>query len=347
MRQKYPHLIDGAIAASAPVLAFEGLEPTFHPEHYWRVVTSNFASPDASCAAKIRASWPHLFAAAASQRGRRRLARLLRLCRPPPARRGGERVGMFLAMALDVLAMGNYPYPSSYLTGGPGAPLLPAWPARAACAKMAAAAEDGDGDELLAALGEAAGVYNNASGTQTCYELPEDESYAGIWDYQWCPARGLARRCPPLLPAAAGPAVSPPPPQRAPHPLSGSRNIEFRAPRPSGLRRVSVVEQPPRRVAQARLGAGARSSCRRRPTSPATASTTCSSPPPSRDPSSATPRSARGATVNVLRAARRRPCADPVLRAARRRRAADGAGGSRIKSSAPTVDVAAWFARCI
>ena len=110
---------------------------------------------------------------------------------------------------------------------------------------MAAAAEDGDGDELLAALGEAAGVYNNASGTQTCYELPEDESYAGIWDYQWCPARGLARRCPPLLPAAAGPAVSPPPPQRAPHPLSGSRNIEFRAPRPSGLRRVSVVEQPP------------------------------------------------------------------------------------------------------
>jgi lysosomal Pro-X carboxypeptidase len=189
MRQKYPHLIDGAIAASAPVLAFAGLQPPFDAAKYWSVVTSNFDIPDdrgISCADKIRETWEHLFAAAATRDGRHRLARLLRLCRVPrgAAKGWGERVGLFLAMALDTIAMGNYPYPSSYLTGGPGAPLLPAWPARAACAEMAGTSS-GDADGLLAGLGAAAGVYNNASRAEKCFALPQDESYAGIWDYQW------------------------------------------------------------------------------------------------------------------------------------------------------------------
>jgi len=29
-------------------------------------------------------------------------------------------------------------------------------------------------------------VLYNASGTVPCFELPEDDTYDGVWDYQWC-----------------------------------------------------------------------------------------------------------------------------------------------------------------
>ena len=39
MRQRYPGAVDGAIAASAPVLAFPGMSPKFDSQRYWAVVT--------------------------------------------------------------------------------------------------------------------------------------------------------------------------------------------------------------------------------------------------------------------------------------------------------------------
>ena len=89
---------------------------------------------------------------------------------------------MFHAVAFDSCAMGSYPYPSSYMTGG--AARLPAWPVRAACAHLADAALEGDA--LLSALADAAGVFNNATGDAACYRLPADDEYDGIWDWQWC-----------------------------------------------------------------------------------------------------------------------------------------------------------------
>ena len=80
-------------------------------------------------------------------------------------------------------SMGNYPYPSDYLTGGAGN--LPPWPVRVACEKFVGV-DLGSHEELLAAVREAAAVFYNASGALRCHSLPEDTSYDGIWDYQWC-----------------------------------------------------------------------------------------------------------------------------------------------------------------
>ena len=97
-----------------------------------------------------------------------------------------------------MMAMGNYPYESSYLTQG-GA--MPAWPIRAACRLLSAetseasetsetsetseASEGGTGNEaassLIEAMVAAVGVYYNASGTADCYGR---ESIDGLWDYQ-------------------------------------------------------------------------------------------------------------------------------------------------------------------
>ena len=37
LRQKYPGSVDGAVAASAPVLAFKGQTPVYDSESFWAV----------------------------------------------------------------------------------------------------------------------------------------------------------------------------------------------------------------------------------------------------------------------------------------------------------------------
>eukprot|EP00958_Prasinococcus_capsulatus_P016695 scaffold1860_cov403-Prasinococcus_capsulatus_cf.AAC.10 len=84
------------------------------------------------------------------------------------------------------MAMGNYPFPSSYLTNNPSI-LMPPFPVRVACSYLADEFDlPQDGELLLSALSQATSVFNNASQALNCYSLPEDKSYDGIWDYQWC-----------------------------------------------------------------------------------------------------------------------------------------------------------------
>ena len=58
---------------------------------------------------------------------------------------------------------------------------LPPWPFRVACAAYAGAAAASSPDELLARMAAAAGVLYNASGRETCYDLPNDPNFDGIW----------------------------------------------------------------------------------------------------------------------------------------------------------------------
>ncbi|KAF8054905.1 hypothetical protein HT031_006904 [Scenedesmus sp. PABB004] len=94
----------------------------------------------------------------------------------------------YLASAWDYLAMGDYPYPSAYMTNGAGD--LPPFPVRAACAAMAAA-HPSDGLDLMRALGQAAGVLYNFTGTLDCLApglgpSPESDEDGALWDWQWC-----------------------------------------------------------------------------------------------------------------------------------------------------------------
>jgi lysosomal Pro-X carboxypeptidase len=66
---------------------------------------------------------------------------------------------------------------------------LPPWPFRVACAAYAGASAASPPEELLARMAAAAGVLYNASGRETCYDLPNDPNFDGIWDYQWCTER--------------------------------------------------------------------------------------------------------------------------------------------------------------
>lgn len=86
-------------------------------------------------------------------------------------------------------AMGNYPYPSSYILSGEGT--LPAYPVRVACQHLGN--EDLDGEELLSSMRRAIGVFYNATGKARCFDvgsgedaLRANEESEDFWSWQWC-----------------------------------------------------------------------------------------------------------------------------------------------------------------
>ncbi|EGD74214.1 hypothetical protein PTSG_06225 [Salpingoeca rosetta] len=187
LRMKYPQTFDGAIAASAPILAFPGMTPPFDSNGYWQVVTRD-ATPAAgaapACENNMRNAWKELFSRGKTESGRKSLSTLFRTCSPVTSEDDTWRLAMFLLLSIDTLAMGNYPYPSNYLTGG--GPKLPAYPVVAACKPLAK--KDLKGDALLSALRDGAAVYANATQDLTCFDIPDQKHVEqdGIWDYQWC-----------------------------------------------------------------------------------------------------------------------------------------------------------------
>ncbi|KAF8072769.1 DPP7 [Scenedesmus sp. PABB004] len=215
LRRQYPHIVVGAVASSAPVGQFPG-GAGFRPEAFWDVVTRDAtptagAAPD--CAANVRAGFAALFAAGATRAGRDALRRAFRLCEALTGEADVEALAYWVQGAFDAYAMGNYHFASDYMSS-PGAP-LPAWPMRAACARMsrlpparaaaarralrgggapapaAAAAGAGAGGDvdLLVRLRRAAALLYNATADKSCFSLELSGPAAGNtgpWDWQVC-----------------------------------------------------------------------------------------------------------------------------------------------------------------
>ena len=186
MRIKYPGVVAGAVAASAPVLFFEGTTPDpGNFEQFWQVVTRDmtpYAGAAAACAPNVRAAWDAIDAAAAQDLAR--LSAVFQLCAPLATPADIFALKIMHLNAWDSCAMGNFPYESNYLTGG--GPLLPAFPVRAMCSALSNASLPSDPWALLQAFNAAGNVFNNATQNIECYALPTDLWLDGIWDYQYC-----------------------------------------------------------------------------------------------------------------------------------------------------------------
>ncbi|ETV97797.1 hypothetical protein H310_09148 [Aphanomyces invadans] len=192
-RIKYPHVVDGAIAASAPVLSFLGESPPANLTAFSQIVTydaSPAAGSVANCASNVRRVWDVLIDAAATEDGRAIVQRGLGLCNPLSGKDDALSVREWAKAAFDYLAMGNFPYPSSYIMNG--ASELPAFPVREACKPFAPTfpwTEAGN-FSLLQALRASVGVYYNSTHDVPCYAraAPSNESQidADLWDYLFC-----------------------------------------------------------------------------------------------------------------------------------------------------------------
>ena len=137
LRIKYPHIIDGAIAASAPIWGFPKTRP--NPDGAFRYITNAASAGGGAtdqCRDNVAAVYPIMDALAQSNSGRQLLSQELRLCSPLEESEAAELV-QYWQTPWFFLAEGDYPFPSTYITFsvGPGYIPLPAWPIRVGCAK--------------------------------------------------------------------------------------------------------------------------------------------------------------------------------------------------------------------
>lgn len=207
-RLLYPHIVDGAIAGSAPVLDFEGVVDEEGIESFSYIVTRD-ASPEGGssehCAGNVRAAWSILQEMATTVEGRWALSKAFRLCDTLASE---EEVLTLLAgwitSAWAYMAMGNYPFPSTYILNGQGT--LPAWPVRVACERLDFPTETASNATILTGLVEAVSVYYNytrttagagggGGGTEAppleCFDLgagvnEESQIVEDHWTYQFC-----------------------------------------------------------------------------------------------------------------------------------------------------------------
>ncbi|ETO33033.1 hypothetical protein RFI_04075 [Reticulomyxa filosa] len=199
--------MDGCIAASAPVVAFEGTNPLVNPNFFAQgetydcssqVKASNivnarttniilFGGASDLCKENFHSSWDIIFNMSTTEEGRKELAQIFRLCRTPNTYFEASYIADWVSNALSYMTMGSYPYASSYMLNGNG--YLPPYPMRLGCSYLSQTF-DSDND-LLAGVRDAAGVFYNYSQSLKCYDLNVNGNNqttidGELWNYLYC-----------------------------------------------------------------------------------------------------------------------------------------------------------------
>ena len=192
-RAKYPASVVGAIAASAPLRAFPGQYPPWDSSMYYAVVSRTASAAGGAtdaCKENIQALWLSMFLDGETPAGRAALSSSFKTCAPLNTSDDVLALAFWIRGNWDVLAMGNYPYASAYMTGG--AVELPAFPARAACAHVDAPISPNNKTGLYTAMRGAMSVIANATGGASCFAIdPNPYTHPsfpmdGQWDFQRC-----------------------------------------------------------------------------------------------------------------------------------------------------------------
>lgn len=117
----------------------------------------------------------------------------LPLSRAGPDRLSACAQAFWIQSAFDFMAMGSFPYASSYMLNGQGS--LPPFPMREACRRIEASAASGARGALLAALRDGASVFYNYTDSPAaaagCFDLSvtgnnETTIDGELWDYLFC-----------------------------------------------------------------------------------------------------------------------------------------------------------------
>lgn len=178
-RMKYPNIVVGALAASAPIWQFPGMVPCgdFH-----KIVTQDFARSGYNCDANIRRSWKAINNVFSTASGRQWLSEEFSLC--TPLKNMYDAVGFknWLQETWVDLAMVDYPYEANFLQP------LPPWPIQVVCKYLAFDATVSD-HQLLQGVSRAAKVYYNYTGSSSCLNISQTATAslgALGWFYQAC-----------------------------------------------------------------------------------------------------------------------------------------------------------------
>jgi dipeptidyl-peptidase-2 len=185
-RMKYPHIVDGALAASAPIIltipGYRG-KPTFY-----ETTTQNYAKSNPICPVIVREAFYWLLVNANTPEGLEMITQEMKLCKPVKTEEDINQLVLWAVTAFGNLAMSDYPYPTDFGIK------LPGYPINLSCQFLV-----NNSQNLLYALSQAVGVfYNGTDGNLPCFDIYNEFIFcadqtgcgtgplAQAWDYQAC-----------------------------------------------------------------------------------------------------------------------------------------------------------------
>ena len=124
LRMKYPHVFMGALAASAPILFFDGY---VNPDAYDDIATDDYRKADADCPVMIKAGFDQLADLREQSETYADVKDIFGLCATPSGAAEIESLIGTLNDSLGTMAMVDYPYPTNFVEP------LPAWPVKYSC----------------------------------------------------------------------------------------------------------------------------------------------------------------------------------------------------------------------
>uniref|UniRef100_A0A8C6WPH1 Lysosomal Pro-X carboxypeptidase n=1 Tax=Neogobius melanostomus TaxID=47308 RepID=A0A8C6WPH1_9GOBI len=178
-RMKYPNIVVGALAASAPIWQFPGMVPC---GAFYKTVTQDFAKSGYNCEVNIRKSWSAINNISSSASGLVWLSEEFSLCGPLKNKNDVGSFKNWLQETWVNLAMVDYPYEANFLQP------LPRWPIQAVCKYLTMDSTVSD-KLLLQGVAQAAKVYYNYTGSTSCLNISQTATgNLGIlgWFYQSC-----------------------------------------------------------------------------------------------------------------------------------------------------------------
>uniref|UniRef100_A0A8C5EBN4 Lysosomal Pro-X carboxypeptidase n=1 Tax=Gouania willdenowi TaxID=441366 RepID=A0A8C5EBN4_GOUWI len=179
LRMKYPNIVVGALASSAPIWQFPGMVPC---GDYYKIVTKDFANSGHNCDINIRRSWTAINNVSSTVPGLQWLSEEFSLCSPLKNQNDVLVFKNWLQETWVSLAMVDYPYEANFLQP------LPPWPIQEVCKYLTFESSVSD-YHLLHGVSQAANVYYNHTGGTSCLNTSQTATgslgFLG-WFYQAC-----------------------------------------------------------------------------------------------------------------------------------------------------------------
>lgn len=177
MRMKYPNIIDGAWAASAPILLFDDVTPE---ESYFQITTYDFGNSSAvpNCAQLIKEGFNRMdgYINQLSGTQYQQINEIFDVCTNLTSNANISVVEDWLTNAYTSMAMVDYPYPTSFLAPMPG------YPVNYSCQAFTGLDQTASDEQLFTAMYLAAKIYYNYENLTECNQIFSDDSDSGALD---------------------------------------------------------------------------------------------------------------------------------------------------------------------